>query len=213
MKLLCAFLFIIFNRCTSTVVEFKEVNQCPQLNEPILINTASTFDEITVCTKFSLKFLRQTGFMQLSSTISNMSLFAILLRDFSKNYGFVKFHGVFHMFQWPEQTMKPDIWQQMCATVSNTQIIIALNGNVILNEIIISSNLTSKENKQANFWLARNNEDGVHNFHNFVGSMSWVYLWSQKLEISEMIHMTNSCKLINTTPDLFIWDSIQVSFI
>ena len=221
MKLLFAFLLILFNRCSSIVVEFKEENQCPQLNEPILINTTPTFGEITICTKFSLKFLRSTGFMQLSSSISNMSLFEILLIDFSKNYGFVRFYGVFLMFEWPEHTMKPDIWQQMCATVSNSQIIVVLNGNVILNEISVSSNLTRKEDKQANFWLGGNNENGIHTPCgtstvtpcNFVGSISRVYLWSQKLEISDMIHMTNSCKLINTTPDLFIWDSFQVSFI
>ena len=108
------------------------------------------------------------------------------------------YYELTYMFQWSEHEIKPDIWQQMCTFVSNTQIVVVFNGNLILNESTITTTQINVENKQAYLHLG-----GSYEGFGFVGYLTKVYLWSQKLEITDLIHMTNSCSLIDTVPDLF----------
>ena len=212
MKIIFISLLSILNTCISTdpvrIVEYKQENCSTPLHEPILINATSNFEELTICAKFSLKFLKGTYFMELISSSSNLTLFAIFLDDFSKNFGFVIYLESYYMFQWSEQEMKPDTWQQICTFVSNTQIVVAFNGNLILNESTITTTQINVENKQAYLHLG-----GSYEGSSFVGYMTKVYLWNQKFEITDLIYMTNSCSLIDAVPDLFSWDSFKVSFI
>ena len=212
MKITCIFLLAILDKCTSTnqieIFEYNQENYCPDLYEPIIINTTSTFDEITLCTKFSLKYLKETYFMELRTTTGNLVLLGVYFMNFEKKFGFICYHDWFYMFKWSNQSMKPDIWQKICISVSNAQILLALNGDAILNDTITVSNRTNNEYKQANLRLGGyvNEDNGDGNPRTFVGFITEVNLWNQNLELSDLISMTNSCSLIDSVPDLFSWE-------
>ena len=196
------------------IVDFNLENDCPDIKKPIPI-TLSPFEEITICLKFTFKFLKPTRLFYIryfsEKNSKNSTLLGIYFKNFETKYGFLKYNGINYLFQWSNHNIKPDVWQKICISITNLQIYIVMNGEKISNETISITNNMNKEITSANLWLGSDNirkfgSNGLGYFV-FEGSISNVYLWSQHLKISELISITNSCSLIHTPkPDLLTWN-------
>ena len=111
--------------------------------EGIPMTTNSFLKEFTFCAKYNVKFLRESLLMGFDETTY------LLMMAFEEKMAVFKFVGSYFYFDFENQIIVPDEWQNLCISVSRrlNQMKIVLNGEN-LPEILkeVEANISNKNN-------------------------------------------------------------------
>ena len=180
------------------VVEFLQEKDCDSTIN-YSINPKKALTELTLCGKYSFKFLKEVNALTLKGEQWSLQLGLI---DFEKKFGFVYFGGAPFIFKWFNQNLKPDQWQHLCYTVTSKEIHVVMNGEVLLNQTHDSPKFALLQPK-----LMLGGDDESMRLQ---GKITEVNLWSHALDLEQLISLSTTCEAKNISiPDLFSWKSIS----
>ena len=181
------------------VIEFLQGKDCDSIIN-LSINPSKAITELTLCGKYSFKFLKKVNALTLKGEQWTLQLGLI---DFDKKFGFVYLQeDVPFIFKWFNQNLKPDQWQHLCYTVSSKRIHVVMNGEVLLNQ---THNFPKFALLQPKLMLGGDDES-----MRLQGKITEVNLWSHALELEQLISLSTTCEAKNIPiPDLFSWKSIS----
>ena len=185
------------------VMRYNKRNDCQ--NPLALIKPNKTFSEFTYCGKYNLRFLRNIILMD----GANFDL-RIFITDFERKIGFLRYDGGSYLFDFKHQNLNPDEWHHICFSISINQLMIVLNGHILLNEKV---DLVTKEILNPGLWLGGTNSTSKRYLdRRFVGLITDVHLWSQSLTIADIVSITETNTISNTLfPDLFTWPKFRIN--
>ena len=184
------------------VLRYNKRNDCQ--NPLVLIKPSKALNEFTYCAKYNFRFLR--NIILIDGANFDMRLF---ITDFERKIGFFKYDGGSYLFDFKYQNLKPDEWHHICLSISRNQFIIVLNGQILLNEKV---DIVTKEILNPDLWLGGTNSTSKHYLdRRFVGLITDVHLWSQSLTIEDIVSITETNTISNTSfPDLFTWPTFEI---
>ena len=177
----------------------REIN-CPNPNVGVSIESNSVIKEFTFCGKYNFKFLAEgTTLMSLGGT----DIF-IEMNHFGDEQRFsLKYDGGYYFFYFQNQTLIPNEWYQICLAVSLTQLKVALNGEILSNEIV---DLNAKDIEKTTLWFGVQKHSKFESTKRMEGMITDAYLWNKSLNMNQL-NMITSNELITDLPqpDLFKW--------
>ena len=125
------------------VLRYNKRNDCQ--NPIVLIEPSKALNEFTYCGKYNFKFLR--NIILIDGANFDMR---IIITDFERKIGFFQYDGGSYLFDFKYQNLKPDEWHHICFSISINQLMIVLNGHILLNEKV---DLVTKEILNPGLWL------------------------------------------------------------
>ena len=183
------------NGCTNPIVE-------------VPMSPNSIKKDFTFCGQYNFRFLREAILMGLEP---NTYLWIMNFEE--KNAG-LKYHGVYHFFNFKNQNIIPDEWQHLCLGISLNQIKIVLNGEILLNKTV---NIISSDEQNGKMWFG--GSQGSSKWYKdtrLEGLITDVNIWNQSLEFQNLISITTRKSPTNTavlpTPDLFFWSTFEIQY-
>ena len=184
--------------CNSQVLILKYTRRNDCTNPLVQLKLNMTLNEFTYCGQYNFRFLRTSYLM---SFYPNLDM-RLKIADFEKKIGFLVYDEAAYLFDFKNQSLKTDEWQSICFSISMNQVIIVLNGQILLHDKVDS---VTKE--ILNPVLSLGGTTIEHDSgKRFVGLITDVHLWSRSLNIDNLISITKTNIISNMTiPDLFTW--------
>jgi hypothetical protein len=166
-------------------------------------NQLKPLSEMTYCSRFSFKTLRDQAIMSLNEDIKIEVRFAYI----SENAGLININHWWYIFLYPNIMMLPNQWQHFCFSFSTTQnnsLWVVLNGQLLHDHFIGLPPLN---------WTLNNSivHLGFKNYRQklFYGTMTEVNIWSKALLLQTLTMITSTCQDAEVyKPDLFAWSSM-----
>ena len=113
LKILLVVLLSLFDlgSCSNEIFILK-YNKCKYPLEGIPMTTNSYLKEFTFCAKYNFRFVRESLLMGFDETTY------LLVMAFEEKMAIFKFTGSYFYFDFDNQKIKPDEWQNLCISVS-----------------------------------------------------------------------------------------------
>ena len=184
----------------------QRVSDCPNndCTVGIPITSISLLNEFTYCGKYNFKFLRESILMYMDAPHTY-----IRILDFEDKVGILKHDNCGYFFFFPNQTMKPDSWQNVCLSIATDSMKLVLNGEVIVNASPNSS--MKRQFTETNLWLGGENKPKLM-YRRFEGLISGAYLWPESFSLDTLILITTQNKSTEsvTAKPLFSWEKFKL---
>ena len=198
------FILLILNvvhlvTCSNPVWILKNHREsnCPSPDLGVSIEQNSLIKDFTFCGKYNFKFLRKTSLMSLGGTDIFIEMY-----DFERTKIVLKYDDGYYFFEFPNQTLMPNEWNQICLAVSMNHLKIALNGEISSNEKV-DSEVIYLEMKT--LWFGARSDSWFRN-RRLEGAITDVYLWNESLTIDHLTLITSNGIITDLpSPDLFAW--------
>ena len=188
------------------ILKNKHVIDCPNndCTVGIPIKSNSLLNEFTFCGKYSFKFLRESVLMYMDAPHTY-----IRILDFEDKVGILKHDNCGYFFFFPNQTMKPDSWQNVCLSISTDSMKLVLNGEVIVNAP--PNSIMKRQFVETNLWLGGENRPKLM-YRRFEGLITGVYLWPESFRLDALILITTENKTIESVTEtpLFSWKKFKL---
>ena len=146
--------------------------------------TLAILNEITICFRFAIRFLKTAVFVSIGSVVSIAKI------DYNKKFGFINFNGAGYMYIW-QNDIVPDKWHHLCYSFAGNEIHIVLDGIPIFHKDMINLpaiNLNLSNLDLSIGYLSQNKLP-----QRFSGLMTEVNVWSKGLKLNDMIEITSKC--------------------
>ena len=204
-----------------SILKYDKVdNGCTNPLVEVPIRPNSIKNEFTFCGKYNFRFLRESVLMGLEPNTY------VWMMNFEEKDAGLKYHGMYHFFDFKNQNIIPDEWHHLCLAISLNQIKIVLNGEILLNKTI---NLSSSNDEIHTSIMKVKNNNGKMWFGGTQGNSKWyqdtrleglitdVNVWSESLEFQNLISITRKSTWVQSrrntvlpTPDLFLWPTFKI---
>ena len=128
--LIICFVHIVSCKKEVAILINKQAEDCSTSKSTVGIPIKSTLlpiNEFTFCGKYRFKILKDVVLMYMNSPEVY-----IRIMDFDEKVGLVKHELITYFFFFPNQTVNPDSWQNVCLSVSNVSIKLVLNGELFM---------------------------------------------------------------------------------
>ena len=205
MKNINLLLFIVFIFLYhSNGIQVLDFAECPEkLNLPLNMITEETISEMTVCLRFSMKYLTPSYLMNIGP------LFSIYLRNFGQKFGFVRFDKIGRMFIWKNEIL-PEQWQHLCISYTEeNSILVVLNGKLLHDDIVNLPDFYVSSKSLTESGLNLGSSVKV-NHDRFYGKITELNIYDMDLGLETMIDFT-TCKDIFTMPNIFEWNNLNMN--
>ena len=127
--------------CTNqvSVLKYKGGKECSSdlVGVPIKSSSpiSSLLDKFTFCGKYYFRFLQDNFLMGIEPNTF------LSIVNFENKFGFLMDQGAYYRFTFPNQTVAPDSWQNICLAISSIQIKIVWNGEILFSDLKLDTHI------------------------------------------------------------------------
>ena len=198
---LLSFLYLVHLVTSNDQVLVLKYNKRHDCHNPLVKIPVPAMKELTFCGKYNLRFLSSTFLMGFDKDSY------LWIKNYDEKMAALKMYGEFIFFNFKNQSLEPDRWQNFCFSVSMFQVKIVLNGEILHHEIV---DFSSEGITSGKLWLG-GLEDYAWGMRRIEGAMTDIKLWNEALDFQHMTSISSNDTIeIKPAPNIFSWETLKI---